>query len=118
MSTSTTALLPRIESRIQMIRGQRLMIDVDLAQLYGVQTKRRNEQVKRNRERFPSGSLFQLTIDEKTEVVANCDHLQILKFSKTRRLRLPRILSTPSAKLSWSHTVAILVPRKILTRIG
>ena len=82
MSTSTTALLPRIESRIQMIRGQRVMIDVDLAELYGVQTKRLNEQVKRNRERFPSDFLFQLTIDENTEMVVNCDLLQKLTFSK------------------------------------
>jgi len=78
MSASTTALLPRIESHIEMIRGQQVMIDVDLAELYGVQAKRLNEQVKRNRERFPSDFLFQLTIDEKTEVVANCDHLKTL----------------------------------------
>lgn len=78
-----TVLLPRIESRIQVIRGLRVMLDVDLAALYGVQTKRLNEQVKRNRDRFPSDFLFQLTQDEKTEVVANCDHLQNLKFSKT-----------------------------------
>ncbi len=83
MSTNNTLLVPRIESRIQVIRGLRVMIDVDLATLYGVQTKRLNEQVKRNRDRFPSDFLFQLTIDEKTEVVANCDHLQNLKFSKT-----------------------------------
>ena len=58
------------------------MIDVDLASLYGVETKRLNEQVKRNRERFPADFLFQLTSPEKVEVVANCDHLQKLKFSK------------------------------------
>lgn len=67
MSTSNTLLVPRIESRIQVIRGLRVMIDVDLAELYGVQTKRLNEQVKRNRERSPSDFLFQLTFDEKTE---------------------------------------------------
>ena len=78
-----TILLPRIESRIQVIRGLRVMLDVDLAALYGVQTKRLNEQVKRNRDRFPADFLFQLTQDEKAEVVANCDHLQNLKFSKT-----------------------------------
>ena len=83
MITSNTLLVPRIESRIQVIRGLRVMLDVDLAALYGVQTKRLNEQVKRNRDRFPSDFLFQLTADEKTEVVANCDHLQNLKFSKT-----------------------------------
>ncbi|MCW2312230.1 ORF6N domain-containing protein [Rhodoferax antarcticus] len=82
MNTNNALLVPRIESRIQVIRGLRVMIDVDLATLYGVQTKRLNEQVKRNRDRFPSDFLFQLTQDEKTEVVANCDHLQNLKFSK------------------------------------
>jgi hypothetical protein len=82
MIANNTLLVPRIESRIQVIRGLRVMLDVDLAALYGVQTKRLNMQVKRNRDRFPSDFLFQLTADEKTEVVANCDHLQNLKFSK------------------------------------
>ena len=78
----SAVLVPRIEGRIQVIRGLRVMIDVDLAALYGVPTKRLNEQVKRNRERFPADFLFQLTPTEKAEVVANCDHLQKLKFSK------------------------------------
>ena len=82
MSANNALSMPRIESRIQIIRGQRVMIDVDLAELYGVQTKRLNEQVKRNRKRFPTDFLFQLTLDEKAEVVANCDHLQKLKYSK------------------------------------
>ena len=82
MSTNNSVLVPRIESRIQVIRGLRVMVDADLATLYGVPTKRLNEQVKRNRDRFPSDFLFQLTLDEKSEVVANCDHLQNLKFSK------------------------------------
>ncbi len=72
----------RIEPRILFIRGQKVMIDADLAELYGVPTKRLNEQVKRNRERFPHDFVFQLTADEKAEVVANCDHLAKLKFSK------------------------------------
>lgn len=79
-----SALAPvlRIEQRILLIRGQRVMIDSDLAELYGVPTKRLNEQVKRNRERFPNDFMFQLTAEEKAEVVANCDHLNKLKFSK------------------------------------
>ena len=81
-STTGALLLPRIEGRIQLVRGLKVMIDVDLAALYGVETKRLNEQVKRNRERFPADFLFQLTAAEKAEVVANCDHLQKLKFSK------------------------------------
>lgn len=57
------------------------MLDADLARLYGVTTKRLNEQVKRNRGRFPEDFMFRLTAPEKAEVVANCDHLQRLKFS-------------------------------------
>lgn len=57
------------------------MLDADLAQLDGVTTKRLNEQVKRNRKRFPYDFVFQLSSKEKAEVVAICDHLQSLKFS-------------------------------------
>jgi hypothetical protein len=80
---STPTPLARIESRILLVRGQKVMIDADLAELYGVPTKRLNEQVKRNQERFPSDFMFQLTAAEKAEVVANCDHLAKLKFSKS-----------------------------------
>lgn len=66
---------------IFLIRGKRVILDADLAQLYGVTTKRLNEQVRRNRERFPKDFLFQLTQDEKQQVVAICDHLSKLKFS-------------------------------------
>ena len=57
------------------------MIDADLAALYGVPTKRLNEQVKRNRSRFPEDFVFRLTAAETAEVVANCDHLARLRFS-------------------------------------
>jgi hypothetical protein len=70
-----------IERAILFIRGQKVMLDADLAQVYGVSTKRLNEQVKRNRDRFPPDFMFQLTDQVKAEVVANCDHLLRLKFS-------------------------------------
>ena len=50
-----------IERRIYLIRGHKVMIDVDLAELYGVPTKRLNQQVQRNRKRFPEDFMFQLT---------------------------------------------------------
>ena len=53
-----------VESRILFLRHQRVILDLDLAQLYGVPVKRLNEQVKRNQERFPSDFLFQLTEKE------------------------------------------------------
>lgn len=70
-----------IFSRILWIRGKKVMIDRDLADLYGVTTKRLNEQVKRNASRFPEDFMFQLTESEKKEVVANCDHLKVIIFS-------------------------------------
>lgn len=56
--------LSKIEERIFTIRGKQVMIDKDLALLYGVETKRLNEQVKRNIERFPEDFMFQLTMEE------------------------------------------------------
>jgi hypothetical protein len=70
-------------NKIILVRGKKVMIDADLAELYGVTTKRLNEQVKRNHTRFPDDFMFRLTIDEKNWVVANCDHLQNLKFSSS-----------------------------------
>ena len=76
-----------IMSKILLIRNQKVMIDRDLAELYGVTTKRLNEQVKRNVARFPADFMFQLTEDEKSEVVAKCDHLKALKFSSFEEFR-------------------------------
>jgi uncharacterized protein Yka (UPF0111/DUF47 family) len=57
------------------------MLDRDLAELYGVETKRLNEQVKRNSERFPLDFMFQLKNEEKDELVAKCDRLNNMKHS-------------------------------------
>ncbi len=70
-----------VATKILLIRGKRVMLDRDLARLYGVSTKRLNEQVKRNKSRFPLDFMFQLNEEEKNKVVANCDHLAALKFS-------------------------------------
>jgi phage regulator Rha-like protein len=78
-----------IASKILLIRDQKVMVDSDIAELYGVTTKRLNEQVKRNESRFPSNFMFELTKEEKNEVVANCDHLEKLKFSAV----LPKVFT-------------------------
>ncbi len=70
-----------VMSKILLIRSKKVMIDKDLAALYGVPAKRLNEQVKRNIKRFPEDFMFQLTEEEKEEVVAKCDHLKTLKYS-------------------------------------
>ena len=73
--------LGRIEHLIQWIRGHRVILDADLARLYGVATKALNQAVKRNRKRFPPDFMFRLTEEEKNEVVTACDHLSRLRFS-------------------------------------
>ena len=65
-----------IENRIYTIRGVQVMIDRDIAELYGVETKRINEQVKRNQERFPESFCFKLTELEKEQLVAKCDRFK------------------------------------------
>ena len=83
-STKLAVRIDTIERRILIIRGEKVIVDADLAEFYGVRTKRLNEQVRRNRERFPEDFVFRLTPEEKAEVVAKCDHLANLRFSKSR----------------------------------
>lgn len=73
----------KIGKRILHIRGRRIILDVDLSELYGVKTKRLNEQVKRNRKRFPDDFMFQISRHEKDELVANCDRFANLKHSSS-----------------------------------
>ncbi|MCQ2753508.1 MAG: ORF6N domain-containing protein [bacterium] len=72
-----------IEDRIFTIRGQKVMVDYDLAELYGVKTKRLNEAVKRNSDRFPADFMFKLNDNELKKLVANCDRFKKLKYSST-----------------------------------
>ncbi len=84
MTPVSTLVAPELlAQRILLIRGHKVMIDADLADLYGVPTKVLNQSVRRNLERFPSDFMFQLTSEEKQEVVTNCDHLAKLKFSSS-----------------------------------
>ncbi|MBU0769508.1 MAG: ORF6N domain-containing protein [Proteobacteria bacterium] len=76
----------RIEKTILLIRGQKVIIDADIAVLYGVTTKRLNQQVKRNSSRFPEDFMFRLTQKEKDEVVANCNHLSRFNSIKSTNL--------------------------------
>ena len=74
---------PAIENMILNIRGAQVMIDRDLALLYGVETKVLNQAVRRNIERFPERFRFQLSKNETDELVTNCDRLRNLKHSST-----------------------------------
>lgn len=94
-----------VNRRILVIRGQKVMLDADLAELYGVSTKALNQAVKRNADRFPADFMFRLFAPERDEVVTNCDHLARLKYSRTLpfaftehgALMLGNVLKTPRA---------------------
>ena len=72
---------PAIRDRIFCFRGQQVMIDRDIAELYQIETKVLNQTVKRNIERFPDTFRFQLNDHEKNELVTYCDRLAVLKHS-------------------------------------
>ena len=78
------AIIPigQIEQRTLLIRGQRVMLDADLAMLYGVPTRVLNQAVRRNLKRFPQDFMFKLTQPEKDQVITICDHLKNLKYAK------------------------------------
>jgi hypothetical protein len=73
-----------LDGRILFLRGLRVMLDADLADVYGVTTSQLNQQVRRNLDRFPADFMFQLFPEEKGEVITICDHLRKLKYSPTR----------------------------------
>lgn len=81
MSKELTISQKEIESRIFVFRDSQVMLDRDLAEMYQVETKVLNQAVKRNIERFPKQFRFQLTDNEKMELVTNCDRFESLKHS-------------------------------------
>jgi hypothetical protein len=77
---SVKEIIPQthIENKVFIIRGIKVMIDRDLAELYGVETKNLNRQVKRNSERFPAEFMFKIAKDEKDELVTNWHRFQCM----------------------------------------
>jgi len=127
--TSEQSLIPieRVERSILLIRGEKVMLDADLAKIYGVPTKALNQAVKRNIDRFPDDFMFQLTKHEKEEVVTNCDHLKRLKFSPTLphaftehgAIMLATVLNNPIAVRASIQVVrAFIRLRRMLPRAG
>ncbi len=94
-------LRERIEQAILVIRGQRVMLDSDLAKLYGVSTKALNQAVKRNTDRFPKDFMFRPTQQEKSEVVTNCDHLSV-SLPNPLSLNLPNRLHSLTSSSTFS----------------
>ena len=86
---STLIVKEVIENRIFLVRGHKVMVDRDLAELYDVATKVLNQAVKRNKKRFPSDFMFPLTPKETKQLVTNCDRFKMLKHSSV----LPRVFT-------------------------
>ena len=76
-----TVTFAEVENKIIEIRGHQVIIDSDVAELYGVETREVNQALSRNLEKFPEGYIFELDAQEKEELITNCDHLKKLKFS-------------------------------------
>jgi hypothetical protein len=74
-------IVPNVKEKIITLRNQQVILDCDVAELYGVATKEINQAVRNNPEKFPDGYIFELDSQEKGEVVKNFDHLQNLRFS-------------------------------------
>ena len=70
-----------VEDKMITLRNQQVILDSDVAELYGVKTKEINQAVKNNPRKFPKGYIWELSENEKSEVVNNFDHLQRLRFS-------------------------------------
>lgn len=95
----------QVQEKIITFRSQKVIIDYDVAELYGVETKRVNEAVKNNPEKFPSGYLFEITNKEKNELVENFDRFKKLKhssatvkgFTERGLYMLATILKSPKA---------------------
>ena len=102
------ARISSIEDQIIVVRGQRVMLDSDLARIYGVTTKRINEQVKRNRSRFPVGFMLHLTLDEAERILSSRSQIATLKrgsnvkhaphaFTEHGAIMLASVLNSPIA---------------------
>ncbi|MEK9150288.1 MAG: ORF6N domain-containing protein [Candidatus Desantisbacteria bacterium] len=99
--------IERIEGKILLIRGQKVMLDRDLAELYGVPTRRLNEQVKRNIKRFPEDFMFQLTKEETDSlrshfaILKRGEHFKYLPYAFTEHgiLMLSSVLNSERAIL-------------------
>jgi len=103
---TTTSVIPQqpVEQLIRTIRGQRVILDADLARVYGVWTWRLNEQVKRNKERFPADFVFTLTAEENkalTSQIARSEKgrggRRTLPFTEHGAIMAASVLNSPRA---------------------
>ena len=102
-----------VENKILEIQGKKVLVDSDVAELYGVSTKEINQAVSRNQEKFPEGYIIELNKEEKMQLVTNCDRFAKLKhssvvpkaFAERGLYMLATILKSPKATAT---TIAII----------
>ena len=104
-------LLPKVEEKIITLRNQQVILDCDVAELYGVETKRINDAVSNNPDKFPEGYVLMLDSQEKAEVVENFDHLQNLRFS-------PQLPKAFTEKGLYMLATILKSPRAVQTTIA
>ena|ERR1035437_2499205 len=122
MRNSDQALIPRevIEGKIFVLRGHRIMLDRDLAGLYGVETRVLNQAVRRNRDRFPDDFMFQLTLEEGKAVLLSRSQSVTLKrgqnikyrphvFTEHGAVMLANVLQSPVAVRAGIQVVRAFV---------
>ena len=118
-------IIPNVEEKIITLRNQQVILDCDVAELYGVATKEVNQAVRNNPEKFPDGYIFELDSQEKGEVVKNFDHLQNLRFSpqfpkaftEKGLYMLATILKSPRAVQTTIAIVEAYAKLKELSRV-
>ena len=118
-------IVPNVEEKIITLRNQQVILDCDVAELYGVETRDINKAVKNNPQKFPSGYIFELDTNEKSEVVENFHHLQKLRFSpqlpkaftEKGLYMLATILKSPKAVQTTIAIVEAYAKLKELSRV-
>lgn len=105
MKRKMSSAIVLIENKILLVRNQKVILDRDLAELYGVETKYLNRQVRRNKDRFPKEFMFQLMAKEKKELVTNWRRFETMKHTTTKpyaftehgALMVAAVLNSPKA---------------------
>ncbi len=113
-----------VQDRIISVRGEQVIIDRDLAELYGVETRDINKALKNNPEKFPEGYVFELTKEEKAEVVEIFHHLELVRFSphlpkaftEKGLYMLATILKSPQATQTTLSIIETFAKLKSFTR--
>lgn len=114
----------KVENRIITLRDKQVILDRDVAELYGVETKAINQAVKRNSDKFPIDYLFELSDKEKNELVTNCDRFKPLKhssinpkaFTEKGLYMLATILKSPIATETTFAIIETFTKLRLISR--